>query len=309
MLKRFIAVINVFLLGLVILIFLNIISTFRKEKVNLDEAFASIVIPKDSSSEKRPERNYKYYANNILRRNLFSSEPGAIPKKSSNLKATSSIPKTNLPKTKLNLLLKGTIAAGTYGSFAIIEGPPGRKQGLYKVGDSILEAEIIAIYRKRVVLKRNGREEALFLYDEDQPLGLFVPKEERPDYRNVGAYCNTPLRSSPERNRREEGAIIISKGDADSLVNTAKQILNEQVMPSNFVSEKSQGYRISNFKEDSPLAKLDVREGDVIKEVNGIPLDSPAKIAQAYFSSRGTGRFEVTVERQGKRKTLKYDVR
>jgi len=79
----------------------------------------------------------------------------------------SAVPVEELQQTKLKLALMGTVSGDQKDSRAIISDETSRKQDIYKVGDTIQDAVIKAIERRRVVLNVNGRDEVLNIKDRE----------------------------------------------------------------------------------------------------------------------------------------------
>jgi len=70
-----------------------------------------------------------------------------------------------------------------------------------------------------------------------------------------------------------------------------------------------QGMRVQNIGNDSLLAQLGVREGDVIQSLNGVPIRNMADVSNAINSLLGGSRMDVSVLREGKSEDLPYAVR
>jgi type II secretory pathway component PulC len=59
------------------------------------------------------------------------------------------------------------------------------------------------------------------------------------------------------------------------------------------------GYRISNFEDDSVVAKGGLRVGDVVHEVNGMPLTSVAAAMEAFAALEHEPELLLNVTRRG----------
>ena len=164
MYKKIILLFNIFLFVIAILISINIIKVFTKDTMAYStDSFLAATFSQVPLSLQEQTQEYNYYANNILRGNLFGVAGGFVQELGGIIKADFDELNIALPKTSLNLLLRGTIVSGPYTSFAIIEDKASRIQGLYKIGDTISDAKIIGIYRKKIILERGAKQEALFI--------------------------------------------------------------------------------------------------------------------------------------------------
>jgi len=97
----------------------------------------------------------------ITNRDLFKTKKTVKPDKNA-----SDIELEKLKQTTLNLKLFGTITGRNDHDYAVIEDTQKHKQGLYKKGDTIQNAEIKLVLRKKVVLSVNGKDEILLMEDD-----------------------------------------------------------------------------------------------------------------------------------------------
>ncbi len=94
----------------------------------------------------------------ILQRNLFGSPPGQADQAGIKRGADSG---EDLQKTSLDIVLMGTIKDADGADRAIILDKSKKKQGLYEPGDAIQGATVKEIFRGKVILVYNGRDEML----------------------------------------------------------------------------------------------------------------------------------------------------
>jgi type II secretory pathway component PulC len=71
---------------------------------------------------------------------------------------------------------------------------------------------------------------------------------------------------------------------------------------------KPEGLEVAYIEQDSILATLGVRQGDVVQGLNGIRINHMGDVANAINSLMGGKRFDVTVIREGKQELLSYQV-
>lgn len=69
------------------------------------------------------------------------------------------------------------------------------------------------------------------------------------------------------------------------------------------------GFRFVNIQPDSIYTKLGFQVGDVIRSVNGQPIDSPAKALELYNALKGDTQIRMNVERNGRPQDMEYQVR
>ena len=179
-------------------------------------------------------------------------------------------PVVKAPETKLNLKLAGIFyAEGGGKALALIGGDSGDELS-YAVGDQLPGgARLEQILRNQVVLSRNGRLETLSL-----------PRE---DGGGIQGVTTSPLplpQDDAELATEEEAAV-----DASELANrfrntvmTDPTVLQELAFASPYVQNgQFMGFRLRPGRDQQLLGELDLQNGDVITEINGTPLNSPAQ--------------------------------
>jgi len=69
------------------------------------------------------------------------------------------------------------------------------------------------------------------------------------------------------------------------------------------------GFRFVNIQPDSIYTKLGFQVGDVIKNVNGEPIDSPAKALELYNALKGSNDIKLNMERNGQVQEMEYQIK
>lgn len=68
------------------------------------------------------------------------------------------------------------------------------------------------------------------------------------------------------------------------------------------------GFTVLDFQPGSIFEQLGLNRMDVIKSVNGEPVDSPAKAMELYNALKNSDRVSLSVERGGKNETLEFSI-
>ena len=101
----------------------------------------------------------------LLQRNIFgAAEKAEAPP----VEATEELVES-LEETTLQLALLGTVAGDAASARAIIMDQKERSQDIYRVGDTVQDAEIRQILRGRVILRRGEKDEVLSMAGGDDP--------------------------------------------------------------------------------------------------------------------------------------------
>ncbi|MEM7179681.1 MAG: PDZ domain-containing protein [Spirochaetota bacterium] len=77
----------------------------------------------------------------------------------------------------------------------------------------------------------------------------------------------------------------------------------------NLVNDKIDGYKVYKVGTKSPFYSLGCRDGDIIKRVNGMPLQDTKKMMQIYNSLSHVDTITLDIERNGQIVTYEFHVR
>lgn len=210
--------------------------------------------------------------------------------------------KVNVPKPPLRIKLKGT-TVGAY-SIAVIEDESG-KQDVYQLGDKASGAEIVGINRNHIVVRRDDTEERIYLSEEDKEIGklgdLAMESPSPPPAIQVPVEVGPP---PPGEN------ITVKRAEINGKIQQAAEVAARNVKPF-FRDGRVEGFQLSNIEKGNMLEQYGLKNGDIIRSVNGQPLDS---IQRAYELAQllwfgGASKVQIEVERQGKIQSLSYEVR
>ncbi len=91
----------------------------------------------------------------------------------------------------------------------------------------------------------------------------------------------------------------------EELPNILMQASSEPVV----INGEITGFRIFQFDQNSIFHKLGLQDGDVVREINGIPLNNVARTIQFLNGLREENRVQVNVLRNGSPVTLELNVR
>lgn len=186
----------------------------------------------------------------------------------------------NLRDTQLtSLSLKGTIAATNVDMAVAIIADGSNEEKVYTIGDPVTSgADLHAVYADRVVLNENGVLTNLKL-PKDFPAGT-----------PTIARRNTTTRTRATTNTQSIQAVVAQ--------NVSK--LADVIRPTPyFVNGQQQGYRVYPGRNRQQFAKLGLRPGDLIKDIDGQALNDPTQAMQIFQSLDTADQVSVTVERNG----------
>jgi len=205
-------------------------------------------------------------------------------------------PKT-VPETRLNLKLFGIVARTDHSSYAIIASASGQ-QGVFSVGESPQPGvKVDSIHPDKVILNHNGRLETLRL-----------PKKAEIKYTSPVPvrHANNNLQNLPPVTMpgMHQGAIdnTLPIDDLAELRDALVADPSRLTEIANAVEAKNKdgeflGFRLSPGKNRKAFRKLGLNPGDIVTQVNGIQLDTPAKGITLLGELADSSSLVVTVKR------------
>lgn len=243
----------------------------------LDDKVQVTTIKKTTGYTAAPKPSPSTYTP-ISERNLFGSESTATTDVQINVE--------ELEQTKLDLELIGTVSGTGDFDYAVIEEKKKRKQGLFKVGDAVADATIIKILKGKVILRIGGKDEVLFM--KETYAGQSKPAE------------GVVAQGQPG------GSIPVSKADIDNAFQNMNDMLTQVRVRPYFSGGKPDGFMVSRIKTGSIFEKMGLKNGDVIRGVNGEPLQSADKMLELYSTMKSGSEVTLNIKRRGKEEDLRF---
>jgi len=217
-------------------------------------------------------------------------------------------PIETLEETSLQLSLHGTIAGDSASARAIILDQRKRSQDIYRVGDSVQEAQIRQILRGKVILRHGEKDEILTMVEgKDSP----QPAAKVNSRRRPGRQTRRPAQTAPleeSSGEIEEVTIPIAKDVLQNSMNDLNDLMTQVRVRPYFRRGKPEGLIVSQIKSGSVFAKLGLMNGDIIANVNGKQMSSPEEAFQFYNSLKSGKNVSIEITRRGKKKMFTYDI-
>lgn len=253
---------------------------------------------KQQTVEKKHFQNQSYYKA-IARRDLFKTEKSGNGNKHA-VKPTPP-PDRKIQLTALKLELKGTITGTGSDPFAVIKKKGEKKEMLYATGDTVDRAVIKAIFRKRVILLVDGREETLLMKKDRTQKGSGKKGFDRMASVAPGGY--------------EEGFVDDVKltwPEVNKLSSDLKNLRKQVRVRPHFYKGKMDGFRVTGIKKESVFyEKLGLRNGDIVAGVNGEEIKFVKDITNFYnrFNQlEGNVATDIDIKRNGLAGKIRYSI-
>ncbi len=210
---------------------------------------------------------------------------------------------SNIEISNLNLELIATIYSPGGGSLCIIK--DNGKSDVYRIGEDINgKAKVIEIRPREVVIKRGNKKELLVLEEKR--------KGTRSRFGTPRRLTGFGSRKSGKKDNQikkvgDNRYVISRELINDSLNNLSKLGTQARIMP-HFSNGKAVGFKLYSIAPNSLYSKIGLKNGDVVKKINGFNLDSPEKALEIYQKLRTSDRVTIEIERRGRDMQLQYNI-
>ena len=287
MAKNIYTIINILVISAII--FLGVDTFYTIFEAKLDQpAFENTQAAKKPNEAKRNsiQKRSSYRDYEILkRRSIF----GKIADDSGSAEDLPEV--ENLEPTSLNISLIGTSEVDPEYSVAIIsvksKRPP---EGMYHIGDSVEGAIIKNILRNKVVLRINGKDQIL-LKDEESirpSAGSSSPIRE-PEPRTTGSAITRP--------------ITLQRNDVEEALSDLQNLLTQASIQPHFTDGEPDGLAITGVKTGSIFRRMGLRNGDIVKSVEGKDIRSPEDLISLYNDLQSEEEVSIQIIRRGQERT------
>ncbi|MFV9644576.1 MAG: type II secretion system protein N [Desulfobacterales bacterium] len=279
--KRYFLALNIFLIVVVGYFCIKIFYKIIAEDINNIDLKGDTRIEKISYKEDENHKSLSYYSP-IIERDLLKT------KKNSNKILKDKINLEALKHTDLKLRLWGTVTADDkQTAYAVIEELKAKKQNLYRVGDKIQDATVKMIFREKVVLSINGRDEILEIEE------LSANKK-----------TNKSVLKSNVIHKRNIKSNRLQTEKAFKKVNN---LMGQANIKPYFEKGKIGGIILTRIKPDSLFHKMGLENGDIIKGVDGENIESVDDIQEFYKSLKASPDVQLQIKRKGKHKDIIWE--
>jgi general secretion pathway protein C len=230
----------------------------------------------ESESLTGPLENYS----SIYSKNLFGTLVSKVVSKPE-------IDISSLDKTALNLKLLGTVV-GFENNYAVILSD--NRQGLYSESDEIKDATVKRIFRQKVVLTRNGKDEILTIDPE---------KGQKNEYfESIDSSVN----------ESGENQYQISREFIDQSLSNINSLMRQARAKPHFENGNPSGIAIDNIKPFSLFNKMGLENGDVLVGANGTDIKTVNDAIGLYNGLKNADRISLQIKRNGQEQTIEYNI-
>ncbi len=257
----------------------------------------------------------------ILKRNIFDSSRGDLT-----LEPVAEIipgagpigewdPSKPAPQCTGKLRLVGSVVSPNdpEWSFAAIAGNEGKTM-LYRKGSSVEGSYVLAVRASSVVVQPSGGgacELSMFAEEEASAKPLPQPVKTASRARTAASARNAGLsdeeldqgieKISDSKFNIQRSIVDKVLANQGSIMKTARVIPHEE-------DGRVVGVKLYGIRRTSLLGKLGIRNGDMLRTINGFDMTSPDTALEAYSRLRTADALSVALKRQNKEMTIEYNI-
>ena len=192
---------------------------------------------------------------------------------------------------ELGLALVGTISGSSGVSRAIIKDTKTKQLGLYKTGQNIADARIKSIQENAVILLHNGQRKKLTLNRTGEQNEIYTLPSQITN-QTITARAVTPVKQTTT--------------EIPTKIAYLATILSKAVIEHYTVNDQVEGLKITGLDKIPMVKTLGLKNGDVIREVNGNRLTSKQKALQVFKKARSQPAINLELIRNGETKKLSF---
>ena len=199
-----------------------------------------------------------------------------------------------IPISGLNLVLSGVVSAGG-ASFALIS-VNGQPQEPFAIGQEVTAGAVLqAVYPDRVLLTRGGITESLMLESVNNNAGI-----------STGSSYSADSGQPPGGiSQNGDNQYVVARSMVTQELKKPQQLLSEALM----VPNPSGGFLVRQIQPDSVYQKLGLQVGDVIRSVNGQPVNTLQDAMRVYQQASSSSSVRLEVVRNGRPEVLQYQIK
>lgn len=279
--------INLFVLSFVIYSGVHIFYTLAGSKVGQIEKEPAVSERTNAPTSRATKRSFDHYASAINR--------GLFGKAEKTIEDPKDISLEDLAPTALKVALLGTVSGDEKTARAIIQDKTKRSESLYKQGDTVQGAQILKILRGKVVLQVGDENQILTMEDEASP---------------SRSGPSRPATQSLSPPRAQQGTTItLDRAVVNKSLENVTELLSQVRVRPHYKDGNADGLMLSQIKPNTIFTRLGLRNGDIIQNIGGNPIESPDEIMGLYEELKSGSSVSLGIQRRGQQKVLNYAFR
>ena len=280
------------IIAIALIIYIGVDTFYRVVRTELIPVDISGIGSRDISVDKQADISRLIDYQTIIDRNLFSKVSG-VPAKNADIDSQ------DLQSTSLKIALVGTIYSNDQNSAAVIEDKVKRTQGLYREGDSILNAVVKSILAGSVVLRVGDHDEVLTM---DKPESSDTVTATAGSVLTASVNAQAALASTAFTERK----ISIKREDIDKSFENINDLISQATIQPHYTDGEADGLTVTGIKPGSIFRKMGLRNGDIVKGVNDSEIKTAEDLISMYNDLKSDSNVSLQIIRRGQQRSLNY---
>ena len=196
---------------------------------------------------------------------------------------------------ELGIALLGTVAGSPEISRAIIKDIKTNELSLYKTGDTVATAHIESIEKDVVVLLHQGQRKIL---------NLGTRESKRQDIDSAQGALSRNAAQGVETNPPAKSQSTVGDKLSDIEIMLTKAVIEPYA-----IDDQVEGLRITGLENIRGAEEIGLKNGDIIRTVNGHRLTSKQKAYQIFKKARSQEAMNIELLRDNETKTLSFSLK
>ena len=284
------------LLGLLIFWQLSILTAKVIEFELLEEPAAPTIQKRKLRPQAEAGKSLSQFSA-ILKDNLFGVEAGSFT-------TAKKMPAQYQPSQNLKQLVANYSLKGFFFGMAIILDKKSGKEEVYGSGDPLGAVKIGQIASEAgyvEVLQGSNRTKLVLVEDSPSTAPTRAPLAAKRTKKSKKAKSNAKV-------VQQGNDFFLRSEELDQELNNFTKLLNQARVVPHTKDGKFVGYQIRAIDKGSLYEKLGLKNGDIIREINGDPIDSPEKAMNLFKVLRNEKEFMLNLDRGGNDTHLNYHI-
>jgi len=243
----------------------------------------------------------------ILQRNIFQAQTGDMAGFGQQVATAATAAPARQPKADLQLI--GTVTGGEIPLAVIVNG---RETETYRLGAELPGgAKLAEVGRNRVTIEYpDGRREVLEVASQGGTGTAAAPSfgTRQSSTRSSASAAAAQATAGSKIQQIGENRWQIPAAEAEAARSNINELLRQARVEPNIVNGETAGFVVRMIRPGSLFAMLGIQIGDVLREVNGVTLDTPEKALQIFQQLREAKQIQISLERGNQPQVFSYEI-
>ncbi len=190
-----------------------------------------------------------------------------------------------------SLILKGIVRYpdGTYE--AAFSDQQGKRSFIVRKGDKLNNFEVLDIKPDQVIVSREGKRSAYYLFNK-------APKKTK-----------KPSSTRHLSSVRGSNRVALKKNEVQAALSDMASFLRQVRIVPYMEKGKPKGFQLLDIVPGSIVARVGLKNGDVVERVNGKPIHTPQEAMQLFTLLQNGQGLTLEIKRNNQRKTITIDLK